>query len=115
MKVGVFLEDIPPEGGGGYTMQGDLLQWLVKLSQESPHQFLVFARNPEAWKKLLSNSSIETIRFPGSFAERALAKARRDVAGYGKQKKVATRFEEVARAAGLEFIWFVGAEALQVD
>ena len=115
MKVGVFLEDIPPEEGGGYTMQGDLFQWLVKLASESRHEFSIFAREPEALKGRLSNSSIETIRFPGSFAERVFSKARRDVAAYGQQKKFATRFEEVARNAGLDFIWFVGAEALQVD
>ena len=115
MKVGVFLEDISPDAGGGFTMQDDLFVWLVRLAGESRHQFSIFAREPEALKDRLSNSSIETIRFPGSFAERVFSKARRDVAGYGKQKRVATRFEEVARSAGLDFIWFVGAEALQVD
>jgi glycosyltransferase involved in cell wall biosynthesis len=115
MKVGVFLEDIPPEEGGGYTMQGDLFRWFVKLAPESRHQFSVFAAEPEGLKGRLSNSSIGTIRFPGSFAERAVSKARRDVAGYGKQNKGASRFDEVARTAGLDFIWFVGAEALQVD
>ena len=115
MKVGVFLEEIPPEEGGGYTMQGDLLQWLVRLADQSRHQFSVFAREPETLKQLLSGSPIATIRFPGSFTERVFSTARRNVAAYTKLKKTSTRFDEVARAADLDFIWFVGAEALNVD
>ena len=109
MKVGVFLEDIPPEEGGGYTMQGDLLRWLLRMASESRHQFSVFARDSETLKQRLGDSPVGTIKFPGSFAERVFSKARRDVSAYGKQKKATTRFDEVARAAGLDFIWFVGA------
>lgn len=115
MNVGIFAQEILPQAGGGYTMQGDLLQWLVKLAGESRHQFSVFTRQPETLAETLQGSPVGTIRFPGGIAERLFSKARRGIPAHGKQRKSQTRFDEVARARGLDFIWFLGAEAMQVD
>jgi glycosyltransferase involved in cell wall biosynthesis len=114
MKVGVFLEDFSPEVGGGYTIQEDIFLALCRLIDETEHSFVIFCRRPDDFQPYLSKR-IQAVAFPGSFGDRALAKAQRSIDSFGDKRKVQTRLEQLARAAGVEFLWFVGAEALQTD
>jgi glycosyltransferase involved in cell wall biosynthesis len=41
VRVGVYLGDIPPSAGGGYTLQQDLLEALLEHAEESRHSFFV--------------------------------------------------------------------------
>jgi glycosyltransferase involved in cell wall biosynthesis len=115
MKVGVFLEDFSPQVGGGYTIQGDIFESLVGLLPESRHSFAVICRDPNKLAPLVANNPIELIPFPGKTSERALAKVSRNLTALRNRRAAQTRLDEVARAHGIELIWFVGAEGMTVD
>lgn len=114
MRVGVFLEDFSPEVGGGFTIQEDIFLALVQLMEETEHSFVLFCRRPEQFQKYLG-PRMQAVAFPGKFSERALAKAQRSVDLLVDKRKVQTRLEQLCKTSQVEFLWFVGAEALQTD
>ena len=115
MRVGVFLEDLPPQIGGGYTIQADILQSLLDLAGESRHTFTVLCRRPQDLAVALKFSPLRAAPFPGTLARRIVSRASRELASWRGRQKARNRLEHVAREEGIEFIWFVGAEAVQVD
>jgi glycosyltransferase involved in cell wall biosynthesis len=115
MKVGVFLEDFSPEVGGGYTIQDDVFRALLELIEETRHSFVLFCRRPEAVSALLTTQRVQAIGFPGSFGQRVFARAERGFHSLLETRKRQSRLEQLCKEAGVDFMWFVGAEAVQVD
>lgn len=115
MKVGVFLEDFSPEVGGGYTIQDDIFRALLEFIDDTHHSFVIFCRRPENVTPLLTTPRVEAIGFPGSFGQRVFARAERGLHSLLESRKRQTRLEQLCKEAGVEFLWFVGAEAVQVD
>jgi len=111
MKVGVFLEDFSPEVGGGYTIQQDVFQALLELIDETRHSFVLFCRQPE----VLKTQRIEAVAFPGSFSKRLFARAERGFNSLLENRKRQTRLEQLCKETSVDFMWFVGAEAVQID
>jgi glycosyltransferase involved in cell wall biosynthesis len=115
MKVAVFLEDFAPEVGGGYTIQQDVFQALVELIDETQHSFLLLCRQPERFRSFLTTPRMEAVAFPGSFGKRVFARAERGLNSLLENRKRQTRLEQLCKERGVDFLWFVGAEAVQVD
>src|SRR5262245_35591906 len=115
MKIGVFIEDFSPDVGGGFTIQADIFSSLIELVGESRHEFTFICREPANFSEALKSTPIKAVAFPGKLSERIVSKATRKLASLGARKEEQGRLDEVARANGLEFIWFVGAEGLQTD
>jgi len=115
MRVGVFLEEFSPDAGGAYTIQADIFQSLLELAGESRHTFTVVCRHPENFRSALKSTSIEAVAFPGSITQRLGARASRGLAAFRGRRKLKTRLEQVTQQSGIEFMWFVGAEAVQID
>jgi len=115
MKVAVFLEDFAPEVGGGYTIQQDVFQALVELIDETQHSFLLLCRQPERFRSFLTTPRMEAVAFPGSFGKRVFARAGRGLNSLLENRKRQTRLEQLCKERGVDFLWFVGAEAVQVD
>ena len=115
MKVGVFLEDFSPEVGGGFTIQDDVFRALLELIDDTHHSFVIFCRRPEAVTPLLSAPRVEAVGFPGSFGQRIFARAEQGIYSLLENRKRQTRLEQLCKEAGVEFMWFVGAEAVQID
>lgn len=115
MNVGVFLEDFSPDVGGGYTIQADVFQSLLELAGESRHTFTVFCRRPEEIQAQLKSERIRLVAFPGKTVERLTSKVARGLNAFREKRKLSNRLEQLAREAGVEFMWFVGAEAIQID
>jgi glycosyltransferase involved in cell wall biosynthesis len=115
MKVGVFLEDFSPEVGGGYTIQDDIFRALLELIDETRHSFVLFCRRPESVSALLTNPRLQAVGFPGSLGQRVFARAERGFHSLIESRKRQSRLEQLCKVAGVEFMWFVGAEAVQVD
>lgn len=115
MRVGVFLEEFSPHVGGGYTIQADIFQSLLELAGESRHTFTVVCRQPENLRDALKSTSIEAVAFPGTISQRLGARASRGLAAFRGRRKLQTRLEQVTEKSGIEFMWFVGAEAVQID
>src|SRR5829696_4829868 len=111
MKVGVFLEDFSPEVGGGFTIQEDIFRALIDLIDETSHSFVIFCRRPESVTAFLPASRVTAVGFPGSLGQRVVAKAERLL----ESRKRQSRLEQLCKEAGIDFMWFVGAEAVQVD
>ena len=115
MKVGVFLEDFSPEVGGGFTIQDDIFRALLEIIDATHHSFVIFCRRPETVTPLLTTPRVEAIGFPGTFGQRVFARAERGLHSLLESRKRQTRLEQLCKEAGVEFLWFVGAEAVQVD
>ena len=115
MKVGVFLEDFSPEVGGGFTIQDDIFRALLDIIDDTHHSFVIFCRRPENVTPLLTTPRVEAVGFPGSFGQRVFARAERGLHSLLESRKRQTRLEQLCKDAGVEFLWFVGAEAVQVD
>ncbi len=115
MKVGVFLEDFSPDVGGGYTIQEDIFRALIEHIDDTHHSFVIFCRRPEGFGKFLTNPRLEAVGFPGAFGKRVLARAESGLHALFENRKRQSRLEQLCKEAGVEFMWFVGAEAVQVD
>ena len=115
MKVGVFLEDFAPEIGGGYTIQRDVFQAVLELIDETHHSFVLFCRQPEHFRSFLRSPRIEAVAFPGGFGKRVFARAERGLNSLLDNQKRQTRLEQLCKETGVDFMWFVGAEAVQID
>lgn len=115
MKVGVFLEDFSPDVGGGYTIQEDIFRALLDLLDETSHSFVLFCRRPESFRSFLKSPRLEAVGFPGNLGQRVFARAQSGLNSLVEKKKRQTRLEQLCRETGVEFMWFVGAEAVQID
>ena len=115
MKVGVFLEDFSPDVGGGFTIQHDIFRALIELIDETSHSFVIFCRRPETVAPLLTTPRVEAVGFPGSLGQRVFARAERGLHSLLEKRQRQTRLEQLCKEAGVEFMWFVGAEAVQID
>jgi len=115
MKVGVFLEDFSPDVGGGYTIQEDIFRALLAHADHTHHSFVIFCRRPAALKDFLTNPRFEAVAFPGDFGKRVLARAESGVHSLLKNRKRQSRLEQLCKDAGVQFMWFVGAEGIQID
>jgi len=115
MKVGVYLEEFSPHVGGGYTIQGDVYRALLELRDQTRHSFVVFCRRPEELQNGSRLERIQTVAFPGTLTERAASHVSRKFASLREKRKAQSRLEQIAHDAGVEFMWFVGAEAVQLD
>lgn len=115
MKVGVFLEDFSPDVGGGYTIQEDIFRALLDLIDETSHSFVLFCRRPESLRSFLTTLRFEAVAFPGNLSQRVFARAQSGLNSLIESRKRQTRLEQLCKEAGVEFMWFVGAEAVQID
>ncbi len=115
MKVGVFLEDFSPEVGGGFTIQDDIFRALLALIDDTHHSFVIFCRRPEGVSKLSTHPRIQAVAFPGSLGQRVVARAERGLNSLLEKRQRQSRLEQLCKDAGVEFMWFVGAEAVQLD
>jgi glycosyltransferase involved in cell wall biosynthesis len=114
MKVGVFLENFSPAVGGGYTIQADVFRSLLDLAHESRHTFAVLCQRPEELAGQLK-SNIEAVAFPGALVTRVVSKVTRSLSQLGNRKALQNRLEQIALQERIDFIWFVGAEAIHSD
>ena len=116
MKVGVFLADLAPEVGGGYTIQNDIFQSLTELADESRHTFVAFCHPSFTQRTSVASSHLQIVAYPPpSLLERALDKAHSEFVGLRLIWNYPSRLERVARASGVEFMWLVGAVPARLD
>jgi len=115
MKIGVFLEDFSPEVGGGFTIQDDIFRALIDLIDNTHHSFVIFCRRAEGVSKLSSHPRLKAVEFPGNLGKRVFAKAERSLNSLLEKRQRQSRLEQLCKEAGVEFMWFVGAEAVQLD
>jgi glycosyltransferase involved in cell wall biosynthesis len=118
MNVGVFLGDLTPEVGGGYTLQAEIFHSLVELAGKSKHTFVIFcnSRRTAEMKANIKSNRIKVALCPSpNLAERALSRALLEFTALRKLWRRPSRLERIAHKAGVEFMWFVGSTTAYVD
>lgn len=115
MKVGVFLGNIIPAEGGGYTFQNDVYRALARLAHESQHQYVVFAHHFRDFEPNLSHLfySDENKRPP--LSERIRYRLGRYLPPITPRPVYERVLKNAVGELGLEFIWFASPRFVPVD
>ncbi len=114
MQIGVYLDDFPPDVGGGYSFQSDVFRAFVDLITESNHKFKVMCniKYVNVVNDILSTKQIPIIKIYNatgigrlkSLLERYIPLYRMLVS-----MKSSSSLTRIARKANIDFIWFVGS------
>lgn len=124
MNVGVLLSKAPPQSGGGYTFEHDLVDALLRLANTSRHVFHLFA--PSGWTGWPAASDhLQVIPLAGRVRRMAQVRAGlrhlRDLttrAGWRRRRYgLSTNWrEQVLLASGVDLVWYLtpGAAALAI-
>jgi glycosyltransferase involved in cell wall biosynthesis len=126
MNVGVYLFDVAPDVGGGYSFQLDILQALVDVAAESRHTFTVFCMRPENIRLAVMSDRIRVVPIiqesadnsnsgpsetPTSFSAALLRRAANSISYRlslpQKPSRITSKFQQKIDEAGVEFMWFV--------
>lgn len=111
MHVGVVLNDIEPQAGGGFTFVHDVVDAFLDLAKESRHRYTLFA--PQAYtdtmrgRVLAENVVIEPSRKP-HFLDWRLSLLRHYLPLFGYLWRRPGRLERQAAALGVDLIWLAG-------
>lgn len=102
--------------GGGYAFQRDVLEALLELADDPPHEFRILSQRPvRAQANILSNR-IQVIRYPRQPPlERLWEAAARIAPGFKEWLNLSSAFDRIAREAGIEFIWNLSATSIESD
>lgn len=122
MKVGVFLGNLAPTRGGGFTFSEDIFQSLVRL--ESKHTFVVFSSLTEDQTRGVTTKCIQFVSSQRNSLERARYKLTRITArAVARLPIIRNRFQIahtnwLQRAVddlGIELMWFATPDYIEVD
>jgi glycosyltransferase involved in cell wall biosynthesis len=110
MKVGIYLGDLSPAAGGGFTFQDDVLRAIVQALPDSSLEFAVLSsKEPTGIPPQLA-SRLSHVQVASEQAQRRRRVLQLGVPGLRflvRAAGVATRFDKLARRAGVDFVWFV--------
>jgi len=124
MKIGLYCSGIQPEGGGGYTFQYEILENISRLSEETRHTFVIFIPSPKVIHNLIASPTMKLVSLPSSSLFKRdllrfkLAIKRRMLIPLSAEEAIASLrspFERLARAHGIQMIWFPTAASIPVD
>jgi glycosyltransferase involved in cell wall biosynthesis len=112
MRVGVYVAGYAPESGGGYTFERDILMGLLDLHRESKHTFSILcpARSSTQVQRDVQSTGLTVSSVPEERGLSRVASAiRRESPFLRAHWRRSSHLDHVARAAGVNFLWFVGA------
>jgi glycosyltransferase involved in cell wall biosynthesis len=105
MRVGILLGNSDPTAGGGHTFQVEVFDALLSIGAQSRH-FFVFLCHPDTAAKLsprpLPNAEVVALDVEKTARRSALF-------GRGKPAPKVRSLDEQLQAAGIEFVWQLGA------
>ena len=108
MNVGVYFPGFPPEAGGGYTFEQDVLNALINLSPQSHHQFTLFfqphAPNPPQLRSENLQIVILEEQKLASRSSSPIEKIYRKITP--RNDPVESIFQKSVRIENIEFVWF---------
>lgn len=114
MKVGVFLGNLVPTAGGGFTLSDDILEALIKL--RSRHSFVVFSNLTKEQTRGVAAKHLEFVSLQRGFWERARSKltgiigkavAKLPIIRSSFQTMYTHWLEQAVDDLGIEVMWFV--------
>ena len=118
MNIGVVISGFSPDAGGGYTFEGDILRSLVSLAGESEHKFtfLYPEKSSVNIKSLPVNDRNRYVPYHSAASfDRIMARLCLEFPLARRIWKKPCPIERVGRRIGIDFIWFLGPGAMQVD
>lgn len=110
MHVGVFLDDIRPETGGGFTFIRDVVAAFLTCAGESKHRYTLFCPPVYAQHlqdRLLPNTVVRAFQSRGMLG-RAVMELRHSSPVFAQAWPRPCALERVARSLRVELMWFVG-------
>ena len=110
MHVGVFLDDIDPHEGGGYTFVHDILSAFLTCADSSRHRYTLFcAKNVEfqIQSKLPANVATAVIAPRGHLAN-VIAELRHVSPAFAIFWTRPSALERLARRLNVDLLWFIG-------
>ena len=113
MKVGIYFPGFPPESGGGYTFEQEILTELGNLAPQSHHHFTLFINDASSLQSRLSvanSGNLKTILLKQpvivSKNRRLLRKVGQKI-GWARQTVPAkSPFQQAAAEEKIQLIWF---------
>ncbi|WP_298258679.1 glycosyltransferase family 1 protein [Bradyrhizobium sp.] len=103
MRVGILLENFDLTAGGGHTFQSEIFNALLAIGAKARHSF-VFLCDPDTAARLppkpLPNAEVMALDAGPAAPRRTLL---------GRSKPAGQSLDERLRAAGVEFVWQLGA------
>lgn len=122
MKVGVFLGNIAPAAGGGFTFPDDILQALIRL--ESEHTFVVFSNLTKDPTRGVTTRHIQFVSLHRGFLERARSRLTKIAARAVSKLPIIRNWFQVTYTPwlkqaiddlGIEVVWFATPSYVEVD
>lgn len=118
MRIGVYLGDRPPDEGGGYTFQEDILRALMDMGESHDHTFVVYnaLSKEQAAESERGNLRFERTRSGALGKRRTGMKIYFDrIALLGRILRMKSSFERKLKRDGVELMWFVTPTYADVD
>lgn len=116
MKVAVFLDSYRPQDGGAFTMQRDILGALCTLATKCSHEFVVVALPNAELETRVKSAGMTWLPNRGSgLGERLSGVLVRTMPSLRSRVRTRSKLEQRLRAAGVEFVWFVGPRPMEID
>lgn len=110
MHVGVFLDDKKALEGGGFTFIHDIAAAFLETAGASEHRFTIFCSKTYADSiaaRLPKNVKTQPIA-PRNFLERLISELQHTTPIFAIAWHRPCRLERLARARGVDVMWFVG-------
>lgn len=108
----------PPDSGGGYSFQADLLAAFMSIAGESGHEFVVFSSAEHAadTRRLGQARNVAVAEIPAQTRfDRLQAMLHRDFAFLRMKWRRAGALQRLAARQGIEYMWFLGSDCHLLD
>ena len=113
MRVGIYLGDSEPTGGGGFTFVSTVLDAFLESASRSPHTYTIFGK-PSHVRQIAARAASVGVRAVGmrqeGFVRRISTFARHYFPAYALLGSYSL-LERIARRHDIQFMWFVSGDA----
>lgn len=118
MHVGVYAAGMPPESGGGYTFQDDILQALLARAGDSRHDYTILCDTPDLRRHFEARALPARVRSadlgPATGLDTA-ARAASLAAPFSRRLwRRAGRLQRALERHGIDVVWFVPGGAHEI-
>jgi len=119
LRIAVYIGDLDPQEGGGYTFQDDIIRYLIKQGNEGKHSFIIYSNLDR--KQITERFETNLIFIQVPYSKNRLKFHRfvsilfRDIFFLRNILGSKNWFERNLRDQRVDFVWFVTPHFLPVD
>lgn len=126
LRIGVFLENTPEVGGGGYTFENEIIESLFNYVGPCNHTFVFFSWHQEWEKRVRNSNQVNFVLLDRSLIERVFTKAKltastvvekfRNPLGLVAPKSGRTKFiNEMLKANKIDILWSLNPGTVSME